>query len=951
MRKRFYLPVIFFICFFRSIFIYSQNTDPAVGSSSLQAPIPVDSSFAVRKLDNGFTYYIKVNKKPEKRAELRLAVNAGSVLEDDGQQGLAHFAEHMAFNGTEHFKKQELIDYLESIGMQFGPEINAYTGFDETVYMLKVPTDSSHIVEKAFLILEDWARGLSFDPDEIEKERGVIIEEWRLGRGAEARMRDKQFPVLFHGSKYAERLPIGRKAVLDTFRHEILRRFYRDWYRPDQMAVIAVGDFDPEQIDILIRNHFGALQPPPAFRVREAFPIPDHPETLFAIASDPEATQSRINIYFKRPLLPEKNLSDFRRSILENLYDGMMNDRLSELTKKADPPFIFAYSGSGKLLRTKGVYSLYAMVKDSGVEAGLNALLTEAKRAKQFGFTQSELDRVKAETLRSLERAYQEREKTESANFAGQAVEFFLSNDPMPGIEAEYKLNRQFLPDISLGDINQLSGGFITDGNRVVLVNVPQKEGIPIPADQDLLGVFKKVDANGISAYQDQVLDQPLVAQTPRSGRIIKEKRMPPLGAVEWTLSNGVHVVLKPTDFKNDQILLRAFSPGGNSLVPDSSYIAALTATAVMNEGGVGAFSAIALQKKLAGKIVSLTPQISQLSEGFSGSASPKDVETLFQLVYLYFTAPRKDGTTFLAYQSRLKGMIENMSANPEAAFRDTLQTALMQHHFRSRPISVPILNEMNLEESFRVFRDRFADAGDFTFFLVGSYETEKIKPLILSYLGGLPSIHRKETWRDVGVHAPEGIVRKTVRKGIEPKSRVSLVYTGKYKWNPHENHVFDSMLEVLRIRLREVLRENMGGTYGVGVGGGGSRIPRQDYSISISFGCSPDRVEEMIQAVRLQIDSLKTFGPKTVDVQKVKEMQIREFETNLKENGFWMGSLYQSYYDGQNPERIFDVPKMAHQLSTGAIQKKAQQYFNPKNVVQVILLPEENSKKSENPK
>jgi len=624
-----------------------------------------------------------------------------------------------------------------------------------------------------------------------------------------------------------------------------------------------------------------------------------------------------------------------------------MNERLSELTKTADPPFIYGYSGTGRLLRSKGVYVMAAGVKDNGIETGLDALLTEARRVKQYGFASTELDRKKAEVLRGLEQAYQERDKTESSVYAGEAVDAFLEGDPMPGIAEEYRLNRQMLPSIAVEEINTLAGQTITEQNRVVLVNVPEKEGVRVPTEDALLGVYRKAESKALTVYLDRVSDRPLVEQTPVSGTIARERKIPVLGVTEWILSNGLRVVFKPTDFKNDEILLRAFSPGGNSLVPDSDFISAATAVSVLNEAGLGPFDWVELQKKLADKIAGVTPQISQLSEGFSGSASPKDAETLFQMVYLYFTSPRKDSTAFLGYRSRLKASIENRNARPESAFQDTIQVTLMSHHFRSRPFSIAILEEMNLNASYRIFRDRFADASDFTFFLVGSFEMEKLKPLVMAYLGGLPTLGRKEHWRDVGIRPPEGSIRKTIRRGIEPKSQVALVFSGPYRWNARNNYELDSMLDAVRIRFREVLRENMGGTYGVNVSGSGSRIPVQNFTVTVTFGCSPDREDEMVKAVLLQIDSLKTAGPDESTLQKVKESQIREHETNLKENGFWMNALFRSYYNGEDPERILEYPNSVKKLTAKAIRNAARVYFNPKNMVEVVLLPEGGEKKT----
>ena len=907
----------------------------------LQRKLPVDPKATVGTLDNGLRYYIRENRKPEKRAELRLVVNAGSVLEEDDQRGLAHFVEHMAFNGTKHFAKQELVDYLESIGMSFGPDINAYTSFDETVYMLQVPTDSAEILETAFLILEDWAHNVTFDSVEVEKERGVVIEEWRLRRGAGARLRDKQFPILFKGSRYAERLPIGQKEILESAPREALVRFYRDWYRPDLLAVIAVGDFDAERIEKLIRRHFEALTPQGAVRPRPAYPVPDHQETLFAIASDVEATGSNVSVYYKLDPEPEGTEGDYRRLLLEGLYNAMLNNRLRERLQSPEPPFLYGFSSKFSLIRTKDAYVLGAAVRDNGVETGLEALLTEARRVRLYGFTPGELMREKAEMLRGIEQAYKERDKTESDRYAAEYTRNFLTGEPIPGIEYEFMLYNKYLPGIALEEAHGLATRWIRDVNRVILVSLPEKEGVRVPTEADLLAVFDRVEEKQILPYAEAVPDQPLVPRKPRGSDVTAERQIEALGLTEWTLGNGVKVVLKPTDFKNDEVLCTAFSPGGHSLVPDSLYVSAVSAAAIIKEGGVGAFDKIALQKKLAGKLVSVSPWIGELQEGMSANASPEDLETLFQLVYLYFTAPRKDSTAFLSYRNRIKGFIANRHASPEAAFQDTIQVTMSNYHFRARPWSEALLEEMNLEHAFRIYQDRFADASDFTFFFVGNFDPDSLRPLVQTYLGGLPSLGRKETWRDVGKRAPTGVVKKVVRKGLEPKSRVSLIFTGPFEWSQKNRHVLRSLAEVLQIKLREVLREDLGGTYGVGVWPSMSHFPSGEYSLTISFGCAPERVEELLASVFQQIDSLKTYGTTEKYVAKVREQQLRSYETNLKRNGFWLNNLRSYYFHGEDVHRILAYPEVVEAFTLEELQRAAQRYLDTEHYAQFVLYPE----------
>ena len=557
-------------------------------TASLNQKLPIGPQVEVGEFENGLRYYIRVNKRPENRAELRLVVNAGSILEDDDQQGLAHFLEHMAFNGTKNFAKHKLIEFMESIGMRFGPGLNAYTSFDETVYMLTVPTESPEIMETAFQILGDWSQAFLLEPEEIDKERGVIIEEWRLGRGAGARMRDKQLPILFKGSQYAERLPIGKKETIESFKHKVLKRFYKDWYRPDLMAVIAVGDFDRATIKGLIDKHFSELPKRKKARPRRTFQVPDHKETLFAIATDKEYTRASVSVYHKLPLREQDTVGAYRERIAEALYNRMLNQRFNELAQKPDPPFIYASSSRGIFIRSKEVYALNASVKEEGIERGLEALLTESKRISQFGFVESELERQKQEVLRFIEKAYTEREKTESYQYVSEYMRNFLQGEPIPGIEYEFELYKRFVPEIPLEEINSLGKEWLTEHNRVIMVSAPEKEELAVPTEEELLAVFDAVEEKEIEPYVDTTLTQPLLSEIPEPGEIAETKSIDEFGITEWELSNGVHVVLKPTDFKADEIILRAASPGGTSLASDEDFIPAQTATQVIASGGLG---------------------------------------------------------------------------------------------------------------------------------------------------------------------------------------------------------------------------------------------------------------------------------------------------------------------------------------------------------------------------
>ncbi|MEE9190928.1 MAG: insulinase family protein [Candidatus Neomarinimicrobiota bacterium] len=915
--------------------------DVKAANLGLNDVIPIDPDVMIGEFENGVDYYIRVNKKPENRAMLWLVVNAGSLQEDDDQLGLAHFTEHMGFNGTQHFEKNDLIDYLESIGMRFGPEINAYTSFDETAYFLQVPTDSAYFIETGFQMLEDWAHLVSFEDEEIDKERGVVIEEWRLRQGAQARMRDKQLPILFKNSRYAERLPIGNKEILDSFAHSTLKKYYEDWYRSDLMAIVAVGDFGRDLIFTLIEKHFALIPALEKPRERKQYPVPDHDEVLYAIATDIEATQTQIGLYFKSDIRQLKAVADYRIILMEAMYNGMLNDRLMELTKKSDPPFIYGYSAKGRFVRSKEVYLLGAGVKEDGIEQGLKALLVEAKRAKKHGFTETELERVKTEILRQTERGYVERDKMESSYFAQQYVDNFLTGDPILSLEQELALYKQLLPGIHLLEINELADRWITSNNRVVLVSAPQKDELPVPSEDALMTVITRAEKEEVQPFTDLVSDAPLMETPPKRSEIVVETVHNSLGITELTLANGVHVVLKPTDFKNDEILFDAYSIGGNSLVSDKNFMSANFADQIIQSSGIGAFNDIELEKKLAGKVVNVAPYFTSDREGLKGAASPRDIETMFKLIHLYMTAPRKDEVAYNSLLTRMKAYIRNRNLRPETAFFDTLNVTLAQYHWRSRPLSEALLNEIDHEAVLNFYRDRFADAGDFHFFFTGNFEVEKIKPLIQTYLGGLPSVSRTESWKDNGIMPPEGVIKKEVYKGIEPKSIVQLVFTGSQESGYENYYARTSLVDVLRIKLREVLREDRGGTYGVRIGSSTKLHPRSEYSISIRFGCDPERVDEMIQTLFNQIAALKTVGPEADNVTKVRETHLRSYEVNMKKNSYWLREMKGKHYFNGDLTEILEYPDVVATLSEEMIRKAALKYLNIENYVQVVLFPE----------
>ena len=906
-------------------------------------PIPPDPAVIAGTLDNGLRYFVHENGEPENRAELRLVVNAGSILEDEDQLGLAHFVEHMAFNGTEHFEKQALVEYLESIGMQFGPDINAYTSFDETVYMLQVPMDDPEMLATAFRILKDWAQGVLFDPEEVDRERGVVIEEWRGRRGAQARIQDEQFPVLFQGSLYAERLPIGEPEILETAPAERLRSFYEDWYRPDLMAIVAVGDFDGAEIEATIRDQFGGLTGPAEPRPRIAADVPiDHPP-LVTIATDPEAQGSQVGVLYKQSPASRGTIADFRRGLVEGLYSGMLNARLNELRLQADPPFMVAFSGLGRFSRGVDAYQLVALVGEGGIGRGLETLLTEAERVVQNGFTETELEREKTNTRRGYERLLAERENQESGALANRYIQVFLQGDAYPGIETQMELVDAFLPGITLEDTNGIAQAWLAEQGRVVLASAPEKEGLETPTEDDLLGVFAAVGGRTIEAYEDADADAPLLPVLPEGSPVVAEEALEEVGVTIWTLDNGVRVVLKPTDFKDDEILFSATSPGGTSLVPDDLLRKVAFALDVVGRSGVGEFDPTALGKKLAGKAVRVSPSVGSLSEGLGGSASPRDAETAFQLVYLYFTAPRRDETMFEAMKAQQLAFLANAGANPNSVFSDTISATMSQGHPRvPRLAQLPgMIEEADLDAAYDLYRDRFADASDFTFYFAGAFDLATIRPLVERYLGALPDLGRTESWRDVGIDPPAGAIEKVVHKGLEPQSRTQIIYSGEAEYSREDANAISAMADILDIELREVLREDLGGTYGVGVGGSLSYRPDEEYSFSISFGSDPERAEELSAAVFEEIERLKAEGPDPETVDNVRETQRRTKETNLEENRYWLSQLAAFERAGRDLNAIPSY-EWIESWTAEQVRQAAIRYLRTDRYARFVLLPEQ---------
>jgi zinc protease len=922
--------------------IAAQQIPAAVASLKPSDPMPVDAAISQGTLPNGLRYYVRANKKPEKRAELRLVVKAGSILEDDDQQGLAHVVEHMAFNGTKNFPKHEVVAFLESLGMRFGADVNAYTSFDETVYMLTVPTDKPGVLDRALQILEDWAHDVTFDPVEIDKERPVVMEEWRLRRGAGARISDRVLPIMLKGSRYADRVPIGKTDVLQTFKPERLTKFYADWYRPNLMAVVAVGDFDQAQVTGLVKTHFAGLTNPPAAPARSTYDVPYRTGSSFAVLTDKELTTTNVEVDYLVPTRPYGTVGVYRQRLIDRLFGSMLSARLAEIAQKPDAPFLGAGTGRGTMLgRTKDNTSLSATVKDGGSEKALETMFGEVERVVRFGFTPTELDRQKQNILRGRERSLAEKENVVAGSRADEYVRNFLTGETLPSLDDEYGLVARFVDDITLDEINRMAKEWYPESNRLVIVRAPDKAGVTLPDETSLGAALKAGSAGPLAAYVDRIAASTLLETLPEPSRVTKTSAREALGVTEWELANGVKVVIKPTTFRQDEVVFRAFSPGGTSQASDGDYVPASTATQVVTAGGLGRFSSADLRRVLTGKIASANPTISELDEGLIGSASPKDLETMFQLIYMRFTQPRADPTIFAAQTAQLKTLMANQANTPGFAFAKAMSEIMGQGHPRRRVPDAAMIDEWNLDKSMAFYKDRFADASDFTFVFVGTIDPAAIKPLAERYLGSLPSLRRKEAGKDVGARTPRGLITRQVVKGLEPKSQAAIVYTGPIAFTTEQRVVLRAMTEILQTRLLETIREDLGGTYSITARSGAQRLPTPEFSITIGFGCDPKRLDDLVARVYQEIEAFKRDGPTDKQVADEREALLRDLESGTKQNGYWIGQLVARYENGENPDDILTAGDTYRKIDVAAIKAASNLYLKGDNRVQLTLVPE----------
>jgi len=908
----------------------------------LDAPIPVGPQVKVGKLNNGLTYYIQRNARPERKLELRLVVKAGSILEDDDQRGLAHFVEHMAFNGSTNFRKHELVSYLQSIGVGFGADLNAYTSFDETVYILPIPTDKPQNVTKAFQVLEDWAHGVRFDADAIDKERGIILEELRLGKGASDRMGKQIYPKIFNGSKYAERLPIGREDVLRTFKPETLRRFYRDWYRPDLMAVVVVGDIDPTRAEKLVKQHFSRLKNPAKPRARDYAAIPARTNTEALVVTDPEASGNAVLIrYPVQPVREAGTIRAYREDLVQGLFGAMLSQRLAELAQLPDAPYLGASSSLGKLTPRYHSYNASAALGPRGAAPAIAALVQENERARQHGFGAQELERAKKNMMRSYEQAWNERAKSDSGTYAAEYIRNFLQDEAIPGIDTEYKYVQELVPGISVEEMNAYARRTIpADSGKLVLYTGVDKPGAP--NGEQLLAAVAEAERTPVAARDEKLLAAGLMERPPAAGTIVAESHDKALGLTRLTLSNGVKVILKPTDFLNDQVVLSAARFGGQSLFDERDILNARYSNAIVASMGTKDFSPLDLNKILAGKAAGVTVGLGAYTDVVAGASGATDIETMLQLLWLKFAGVRRDEDLFRAYVDKQAEIARNQSSLPGRRFGDAVVSALFNGHPRApRALQPEEFGALELDRSIDIFRQRFSSAKDLTFILAGSFDEKAIRPLLATYLGSLPTPDIPVAFRDVGLRPVTGVVKREVRSGSEPKSTISLNFTGPAQFSEAEQLRLAALIEVTNLRIIEVLREKMAVIYGGGANGALSKIPYGNYSIGINLPTGPENVDKVIAATFAEIARLQEHGPDAAELDKVKTNWIQNHRRSLRENGYWVANLQSALTEGTDPASILKVEQQVQALTAQDVQAAAKRYFDTRNYVQVVLNPE----------
>lgn len=880
---------------------------PLMAQQPMPSVIPVDSLVRIGKLDNGLTYYIRRNTLPEKRVEFHIAQKVGAILEKPEQRGLAHFLEHMAFNGTQHFPGDErgpgIVAWCESKGIKFGTDLNAYTGIDETVYRVSnVPTDNESVIDSCLLIMHDWSSAIKLKENEIDKERGVIREEWRSRNSGMLRIMNNALPKLFAGTKYDDCMPIGSIDVINNFPYQLIRDYYRTWYRPDQQGIIIVGDIDVDVMEAKLKKTFADVKAAQNPAERIYYPVNDNQETILFVGTDKEVSTPSVSIFFKHPAFPREMKNDINfyvNNYLIHMAVSMLNTRLAEIRMKSDAPFTDASVSFGEFFvaKTKSSFTVSVESKIDGIDQAAEAVLAEVERARRFGFTATEYERTRTNYLQSMESAYNERNNVKNMSYAEAYIRHFIDNDPIPNMEYEYKMMKMIVSSIPVEAINKTMASLVTENNRAVLMAGPDKEGITYSTDH-IAKVLQEMPQMNLQPYEDQVNDAPLLAEEPQGGKIVSEEANQIYGTTKLTLSNGIVVYVKPTDFKADQIMMQGTSKGGNSLFDDAEALNFQQINSVALLGGLGNFNRIELGKVLAGKRANVSASVGTTTENISGSCAPRDFETMMQLTYLTFTAPRKDEDTFLAYKNQLKAGLHNADANPMTAFNDTLSQMLYGNHPRAQMLREEMVDNLNYDRIIQLYQDRFKEAGDFTFFLVGNIDIEAIKPLLAKYLGGLPTIGRKEDYRIVDIDKTRGVVKKQfAQKQETPMATILSRLIGNCDYNMKNIMTVSILNQALDMVYTEEIREKEGGTYGVSCQGSLRDYPREELSLQIFFQTDPGKAEHLSNVVMEQLKKMAAEGPQAEHMKKIKDYMTKSFHDAQKENSYWMRNL-NTYFD-----------------------------------------------------
>jgi zinc protease len=911
-------------------------------SAQPNALIPIDPQARIGHLDNGLTYYIRHNEKPKDRADFYIVQNVGAILEEDNQNGLAHFLEHMAFNGTKHFPDKQLINFFEKNGVKFGENINAYTSLDETVYNLSnVPTTRQGVIDSSLLVLHDWSSFLTLDGKEIDKERGVIREEWRTRSSANQRIWKASNAILLAGSQYAKRDIIGDTAIIGHFTYNTLRDYYKKWYRPDLQAIVIVGDIDVDKIEAQVKQLFGAIPKPVNPAERILYTVSDNDRPIVARITDPESSDIGFMVQFKQTPLSDDVKKSFMGYVIdiENaLISCMQNYRFQEIAQKANAPIAYAISQYGDLVKTKDAF-LYYMVPRAGKNREATALLfSEIEKTKRYGFNTDELERAKADVLKQIEQSYNNRGKQNTSSFVREYTNNFLNLEAIPGIEWEYKTLQTLLPKLPLEAINKQVQSYISDKNILITEQGPENEKASLLSEKEIIAIMDSVKNMTIAQNIQETITKPLIANPPKPGTIKKTSHNKALDADEWTLSNGVKVVIKPTKLKQDDIRMLGVAYGGLSLIDNNEELpSASVADNIISNSGLGEFSQVALSKLLAGKIASVSPSISDYQETFSGHSSVKDFETMMQMLHLYFTAPRRDTDGYQSFISNIRTSLINAANDPDQAFSDTVTTALYDNSPRKFLFNLKALDKVNHEDVMRLYKERFANPANFTFFFVGNVEPEKVKPAILAYLGGLKTSKQTENWKDRQIRYPQGVVEKQFSHDMKtPKASNFVLYNDRIDYSLNNSLLAQALGNILDIRYTESIRESEGGSYGVGVRGSIGKIPVPTVTLFMQFDTDPKVQPKMIQLIHNELKSIAQEGPKEEDVQKVKENLKKQHKENTEENSWWLSALNHYYFS--NIDLVNNFDKAIDNISEATIRQLAKQLVEKKNMLQVVM-------------